>query len=134
MYCLSFSAVISVSNKSGLIPLAECLSGKAGLQIVATGGTAKLLRDSGISVRLVFRYIIFWHLSVSTFEKCRRYCGMFSIHVEVWLRLARSYPLVEGTRVHVHDIDICSQEPHCVVFFHRIRIYLLTGHLLLLAL
>jgi len=42
-------ALISVSDKSGLIPLAQALT-KLSFEIVSTGGTAKALRASGIAV------------------------------------------------------------------------------------
>ncbi|MEM9422012.1 MAG: bifunctional phosphoribosylaminoimidazolecarboxamide formyltransferase/IMP cyclohydrolase [Pseudomonadota bacterium] len=42
-------ALLSVSNKTGLIPFAEALD-KAGVQILSTGGTAKTLRDAGVPV------------------------------------------------------------------------------------
>jgi len=43
-------ALISVYDKSGLVEFARELS-SLGVEIVSTGGTAKLLRDAGISVR-----------------------------------------------------------------------------------
>jgi phosphoribosylaminoimidazolecarboxamide formyltransferase/IMP cyclohydrolase len=42
-------ALLSVSDKTGLVPLAEVLMA-AGVQIISTGGTAKTLRDCGIKV------------------------------------------------------------------------------------
>lgn len=45
-------ALISVSDKSGIVDLAQQLV-EAGVEIVSTGSTAKLLRDSGISVTAV---------------------------------------------------------------------------------
>lgn len=45
-----FSALLSVSDKSGLIEFAKRLSG-VGLELVASGGTAKSLRDAGLSVK-----------------------------------------------------------------------------------
>ncbi|GIT14642.1 MAG: hypothetical protein CM1200mP36_03980 [Gammaproteobacteria bacterium] len=42
-------ALISVSDKSGLTPLAQALT-KLSFEIVSTGGTAKALRASGIAV------------------------------------------------------------------------------------
>lgn len=42
-------ALISVSDKSGLTELATAL-GKAGVEIVSTGSTAKTIRDTGINV------------------------------------------------------------------------------------
>jgi phosphoribosylaminoimidazolecarboxamide formyltransferase/IMP cyclohydrolase len=41
--------LISVSDKSGLLPLAQCLK-KLGCEIISTGGTAKFLQDNNISV------------------------------------------------------------------------------------
>src|SRR5581483_8031530 len=40
-------ALLSVSDKAGLIPLAETLA-KAGVELLSTGGTAKALRDAGL--------------------------------------------------------------------------------------
>lgn len=42
-------ALISVFDKTGLLPFAQILR-KAGVEIISTGGTAKALRDQGISV------------------------------------------------------------------------------------
>jgi len=42
-------ALLSVSDKSGLVPLAEVLAA-ARVEIISTGGTAKTLRDCGIKV------------------------------------------------------------------------------------
>ncbi|XP_033105701.1 bifunctional purine biosynthesis protein PURH-like [Anneissia japonica] len=43
-------AVLSVSDKAGLVPFAEKLHG-IGLQLVASGGTARSIREAGIPVR-----------------------------------------------------------------------------------
>jgi len=43
-------ALISVSDKAGLIPFAQTLA-RAGIDILSTGGTAKALRDAGLAVR-----------------------------------------------------------------------------------
>jgi phosphoribosylaminoimidazolecarboxamide formyltransferase/IMP cyclohydrolase len=42
-------ALISVSDKTGLIPFAQALA-KAGAEILSTGGTARTLRNAGLSV------------------------------------------------------------------------------------
>jgi phosphoribosylaminoimidazolecarboxamide formyltransferase/IMP cyclohydrolase len=42
-------ALLSVSDKSGLLVLAQALA-KAGVHLISTGGTAKSLRDSGLAV------------------------------------------------------------------------------------
>jgi phosphoribosylaminoimidazolecarboxamide formyltransferase/IMP cyclohydrolase len=42
-------ALLSVSDKSGLVPLAQALSG-AGVELISTGGTAKSLREAGLTV------------------------------------------------------------------------------------
>ena len=42
-------ALISVSDKTDLVPFAEVLS-RAGVEILSTGGTAKVLREAGIEV------------------------------------------------------------------------------------
>jgi phosphoribosylaminoimidazolecarboxamide formyltransferase/IMP cyclohydrolase len=43
-------AILSVTDKTGLIEFARKLSG-LGVELISTGGTAKLLRDSGIAVK-----------------------------------------------------------------------------------
>jgi len=43
-------ALISVSDKTGLIPFAQVLA-KAGIEIISTGGTAKALREAGCTVK-----------------------------------------------------------------------------------
>ena len=43
-------ALISVSDKAGLIPFAQSLA-QAGIEIISTGGTAKALRDAGLAVK-----------------------------------------------------------------------------------
>ncbi len=45
-------ALISVSDKSGLIPLAQALAAH-GAEILSTGGSARALRDAGVPVREV---------------------------------------------------------------------------------
>jgi phosphoribosylaminoimidazolecarboxamide formyltransferase/IMP cyclohydrolase len=42
-------ALLSVSDKTGLVPLAQALEA-AGIQLISTGGTAKALREAGIPV------------------------------------------------------------------------------------
>ncbi|MGK6318751.1 bifunctional phosphoribosylaminoimidazolecarboxamide formyltransferase/IMP cyclohydrolase [Sphingomonas sp. DT-204] len=43
-------ALLSVSDKSGIVELAEALA-RRGVELVSTGGTAKALRDAGLTVR-----------------------------------------------------------------------------------
>jgi len=43
-------AILSVTDKTGLVDFARELSG-LGIELISTGGTAKLLRDSGIAVK-----------------------------------------------------------------------------------
>ncbi len=43
-------AILSVTDKSGLVDFARKLAGM-GVELISTGGTAKLLRDSGIQVK-----------------------------------------------------------------------------------
>jgi phosphoribosylaminoimidazolecarboxamide formyltransferase/IMP cyclohydrolase len=42
-------ALLSVSDKTGLVPLAQTLAG-AGVDLISTGGTAKSLREAGLAV------------------------------------------------------------------------------------
>ena len=48
-------ALISVSDKSGIVELAGALSAK-GVEILSTGGTAKLLREAGLDIVEVSDY------------------------------------------------------------------------------
>ena len=43
-------AILSVTDKTGLVDFARKLAGM-GVELVSTGGTAKLLRDSGVQVK-----------------------------------------------------------------------------------
>jgi phosphoribosylaminoimidazolecarboxamide formyltransferase/IMP cyclohydrolase len=43
-------AILSVTDKSGLVDFARKLA-ELGVELVSTGGTAKLLRDSAIMVK-----------------------------------------------------------------------------------
>ena len=43
-------ALISVSDKTGLLPLAKALAAR-GVELLSTGGTSQMLRDAGLSVR-----------------------------------------------------------------------------------
>src|SRR5215469_16339493 len=42
-------ALLSVSDKAGLVPLAQTLAA-AGVELISTGGTAKALREAGLKV------------------------------------------------------------------------------------
>jgi len=44
------SAILSVSNKNGLVDFAKRLF-ELGMDLIASGGTAKMIRESGIEVR-----------------------------------------------------------------------------------
>ena len=46
------TALISVSDKEGLLSFAKSLK-KHGVQIIATGGTAKALKKGGIKVKKI---------------------------------------------------------------------------------
>lgn len=48
-------ALISVSNKEGVVEFAKAII-SMGVEILSTGGTAKTLRDAGISVKEVSEY------------------------------------------------------------------------------
>jgi phosphoribosylaminoimidazolecarboxamide formyltransferase/IMP cyclohydrolase len=48
-------AIISVSDKSGVVPFAKGLA-QLGVEILSTGGTAKTLRENGISVKDISEY------------------------------------------------------------------------------
>ncbi|EEC10490.1 aminoimidazole-4-carboxamide ribonucleotidetransformylase/IMP cyclohydrolase, putative, partial [Ixodes scapularis] len=48
--CVPHAAILSVSNKAGLLDLAKKLQ-QAGLRLVASGGTAKAIREIGLPVK-----------------------------------------------------------------------------------
>jgi phosphoribosylaminoimidazolecarboxamide formyltransferase/IMP cyclohydrolase len=48
-------AIISVSDKTGVVPFAKGLA-QMGVEILSTGGTAKSLRDQGLSVKDISEY------------------------------------------------------------------------------
>src|SRR6266436_5067128 len=48
-------ALLSVSDKIGLVPLAQTLA-KAGIELISTGGTAKALREAGLQVTDLSNY------------------------------------------------------------------------------
>jgi hypothetical protein len=43
-------ALLSVSDKTGLVAFAQTLAA-AGVELISTGGTAKALRDAGLTVK-----------------------------------------------------------------------------------
>src|SRR3954465_9584062 len=43
-------ALLSVSDKTGLLPLAQTFAA-AGVELISTGGTAKVLREAGLTVK-----------------------------------------------------------------------------------
>ena len=49
-------ALISVSNKEGLVPFAKALSSEFGFEIISSGGTAKALQNASIPVTKVSEY------------------------------------------------------------------------------
>ena len=48
-------ALISVSDKTGLVPFAQILA-RANIEIISTGGTAKTLREAGLTVKDISDY------------------------------------------------------------------------------
>ena len=43
-------ALLSVSDKTGLVPFAQILAA-AGIELISTGGTARALREAGLAVK-----------------------------------------------------------------------------------
>src|SRR5437773_8725624 len=43
-------ALLSVSDKNGLVPFAQALAA-AGVELISTGGTARALREAGLTVK-----------------------------------------------------------------------------------
>ena len=51
-------ALISVSDKTGIVELAETLS-RIGIELLSTGGTARMLKDAGLPVTEIGDYTRF---------------------------------------------------------------------------
>ena len=51
-------ALLSVSDKTGLVPFAQILA-QSGIEILSTGGTAKTLREAGLSVKDISEHTSF---------------------------------------------------------------------------
>ena len=49
-------ALLSVSDKSGLVEFAKALHEDYGIELLSTGGTAKELREAGLPVIYVAEY------------------------------------------------------------------------------
>lgn len=47
---VAFAAILSVYNKTGLLDLAKGLT-QQGIRLLASGGTASLIRDAGMPVK-----------------------------------------------------------------------------------
>jgi len=45
-----YRALLSVSDKTGLVPFAQILAA-SGVELISTGGTAKALREAGLAVK-----------------------------------------------------------------------------------
>ena len=65
-------ALISVSNKSGIVEFASGLH-KAGVEILSTGGTAKLLSEQDIPVTEVSSYTGFPEMMDGRVKTCLLY-------------------------------------------------------------
>ncbi len=48
-------ALLSVSDKTGLVPLAQALTA-SGVELISTGGTARALREAGLAVKEISEY------------------------------------------------------------------------------
>src|SRR6266498_5861317 len=48
-------ALLSVSDKTGLVSFAQTLAG-AGVELISTGGTARALREAGLAVKDISEY------------------------------------------------------------------------------
>ncbi len=76
-------AILSVTDKTGLVDFAQKLAGM-GVELISTGGTAKMLRASGISVKDIS-------------ELTGKSTGGFCIAVKI-LRTARQSPSTGSSR------------------------------------
>lgn len=61
------AAILSVSNKQGLVEFAKKLH-NLGLELVASGGTAKTIRNADIPVKYVLCFFLFNFYSLPNFS------------------------------------------------------------------
>ena len=64
-----FRALLSVSDKTGMVDFARSL-GEAGVELVASGGTARTIADAGIPVRAVEDVTGFPEILVGVSKRC----------------------------------------------------------------
>ena len=64
-------AIISVSDKSGLVEFARTLCDKFGVAILSTGGTAEALRKGGVAVSDISSYTEYAPVLASPLLRCR---------------------------------------------------------------
>ena len=57
-------ALLSVSDKTGLVPFAQILA-SAGIELISTGGTAKTLREAGLTVKGITGGIVLFNNDLS---------------------------------------------------------------------
>ena len=67
-------AILSVTDKTGLVDFARTLSA-LNIELISTGGTAKLLRDSGIAVKEISPKLM---VPVEGFSGIRTFCFGFT--------------------------------------------------------
>ena len=64
-------ALLSVSDKSGLVELARALT-RHGVELISTGGTRKALADSGLAVRDIAAEGVYDHCWSRPLARLRR--------------------------------------------------------------
>ena len=93
-------ALISVSDKSGVLEFAQALQ-ERGVEILSTGGTAKLLQDNGVKV-----------IEVSDYTK---FPEMMSG------RLKTLHPLIHGGILGRRGTDEAVMAEHGITSIHSLR-------------
>ena len=76
-------ALISLSDKTGAVEFAQTLT-KLGVEILSTGGTAKLLADAGVPVIEVADYTGFPEMLDGRVKPCIRKSTAASSAVAIW--------------------------------------------------
>ena len=89
-------ALLSVSDKTGITEFAQALSAR-GVELLSTGGTARLLADAGLPVTEVSDYTGFPEMMDGRSKPCiRKYTAGSSAAAAPMMRLWRSirFPLL----------------------------------------
>ncbi|MBI1953602.1 MAG: bifunctional phosphoribosylaminoimidazolecarboxamide formyltransferase/IMP cyclohydrolase [Candidatus Omnitrophica bacterium] len=93
-------ALVSVSDKENLIPFVQGLR-RLGVQIISTGGTAKLLKDAGIPVKAIAEFTGFPEILTGRVKTLHP-----KVHGGILISRANRRHLAEAKRLGLEPIDL----------------------------